>query len=234
MPSLSSLQTKSAVSVPNSERELLAEFAPERDADGSSASVDEGIARGWMLVAAVALVAVFAIGAMFAYLRVQALSELPTITVPPPPLRTVQRFSRAFAGFSLAHVNRDQAGPRASIERTGDERFAIQVASFETLPRAERLVAELTDAGYRARAVELDLGPERGRIVQVLVGGYRTAEDAGPDLAHHARPFPTSPMPNSRPLLVWPSGEPRFRLRVRKSGPVRTRDSDLSQISTRQ
>ena len=176
--------TKSAVSVPGSDRVILADFASERDAHNSSASVDEGIARGWRLVAALALVAVFAIGALLAYTRVQALSELPTITLPPPPQRSVPTIRPApppDSAWLTSLANRPVA--RTSIERNGAERFAIQVASFETLPRAEQFVAELTNAGYRARAVELDLGPERGRLVQVLVGDYRSAQDAGADLA---------------------------------------------------
>jgi type II secretory pathway predicted ATPase ExeA/cell division septation protein DedD len=197
------VHAKSAVSVPASERVILADFAPERKADDSSASVDEGIARGWKLVAAVALVAVFAIGALLAYMRVQALSELPTITLPPPPPRSVPTIQPApppDSAWLTSTATRPVA--RTSIERNGAGRFAIQVASFETLPRAEQFVAELTSAGYRARAVELDLGPERGRLVQVLVGGYRSAQDAGIDLARlrsrrdladaHLAPLPTS------------------------------------------
>ena len=176
--------TKSAVSVPGSDRVILADFASERDAYNSSASVDEGIARGWRLVAALAWVAVFAIGALLAYSQVQALSELPTITLPPPPQRSVPTIQPApppDSAWLTSIANRPVA--RTSIERSGVERFAIQVASFETLPRAEQFVAELTNAGYRARAVELDLGPERGRLVQVLVGDYRSAQDADTDLA---------------------------------------------------
>ena len=176
--------TKSAVSLPGSDRVILADFASERDAYNSSASVDEGIARGWSSWRLLALAAVFAFGALLAYTRVQALSELPTITLPPPPQRSVPTIQPApppDSAWLTSIANRPVA--RTSIERNGAERFAIQVASFETLPRAEQFVAELTNAGYRARAVELDLGPERGRLVQVLVGDYRSAQDAGADLA---------------------------------------------------
>ena len=197
------VQTTSAVSVPGSDRVLLADFASERDAYNSSASVDEGIARGWKLVAALALLAVFAIGALLAYSQVQALSELPTMTLPPPPPRKAPTIAPVPPPDS-AWITSTPTRPvtRPSIERNGGEPFAIQVASFETLPRAEQFVAELTNAGYRARAVELDLGPERGRLVQVLVGGYRSAQDAGADLARlrsrpdladaHLAPLPAS------------------------------------------
>ena len=53
--------------------------------------------------------------------------------------------------------------------------YTIQVASFANRARAERLVEELTSAGYRARAVERDWGPPRGRLVHVNVGGYASA-----------------------------------------------------------
>jgi general secretion pathway protein A len=177
------VHTKSAVSVPSADRALLADFAPERGMDGSNASVDAGIARGWMLVAGAALVAITAIGAMVAYMRVQALSELPTITLPPSPKRIVPTIEPTppLDPASLAPIG-TRPSARAPIERHDGERFAIQVATFETLPRAERLVGELTTAGYRARAIELDVGAERRRLVQVLVGGYGSAEDAGPDL----------------------------------------------------
>jgi hypothetical protein len=42
----------------------------------------------------------------------------------------------------------------------------------------------LTSAGYRARAVERDWGPPRGRLVQVNVGDYASALDVQRDLEH--------------------------------------------------
>jgi cell division septation protein DedD len=59
--------------------------------------------------------------------------------------------------------------------------YLIQVASFESPQRADRLVDELTSLGYSARRVELELG-ERGRLQRVLAGGYRTREEAQSDL----------------------------------------------------
>lgn len=60
--------------------------------------------------------------------------------------------------------------------------FTILVASFESRDRAERLVEELTNAGYRARAVERDGGPSRGRLMQVNVGAYASAIEVQRDL----------------------------------------------------
>ena len=56
------------------------------------------------------------------------------------------------------------------------------VASFTSQARAERLVEELTNAGYRAQAVERDWGPPRGRLLQVNVGGYTSAIEVQRDL----------------------------------------------------
>jgi cell division septation protein DedD len=60
--------------------------------------------------------------------------------------------------------------------------FAIVVASFTNRARADRLVDELTSAGFRARAVERDWGPPRGLLVQVNVEGYTSALDVQRDL----------------------------------------------------
>jgi type II secretory pathway predicted ATPase ExeA len=153
------LQLRSAVRVPT-EGELLTDFAPERNVAPPPAH--NGAARGWMLVGASILAAALATAGMYGYLRVQSISELPALTFPAPPHRVEATLP--------------------TVIPPGSERFAIQVASFQTMTRAERLVEELTIAGYRARAAEVDLG-ERGRFVAVLVGDYRIAEDANPDLA---------------------------------------------------
>jgi type II secretory pathway predicted ATPase ExeA len=83
------VQTRSAVRVPRAEREVLAEFAPEEQIEVPNPSVDAGIARGWMLVGGVVLVAILALGAMFAYVRVQTLSAIPPLTFPSTPLQIV-------------------------------------------------------------------------------------------------------------------------------------------------
>lgn len=73
-------------------------------------------------------------------------------------------------------ANRARASDR--IDATA---YLIQVASFESRLRADRLVDELTSLGYLARSEGLDLG-QRGRLQRVLVGGYRTREEAQSDL----------------------------------------------------
>jgi hypothetical protein len=153
------MQSRSAVRVPRGEGQLLADFAPEPDVDAAAEAVNDGIARGWLLVAAATLVAVVALIGMFTYARVQAASELPELKFPPAPKKIVATLP--------------------AIE----PHFAIQVASFQTMTRARGLVEELTSAGYyTARAVELNMGDE-GRIVEVLVGDYETWQAANPDLS---------------------------------------------------
>jgi general secretion pathway protein A len=61
----------------------------------------------------------------------------------------------------------------AAPEPGGD--YLIQVALFADRGRAEQVVVELNNAGFRAREVDRDFGPRRGRLSQVMVGGYDSA-----------------------------------------------------------
>jgi general secretion pathway protein A len=72
--------------------------------------------------------------------------------------------------------------PEAAAAPAVSGSFAIVVASFTNRTRADRLVEELAIAGYRARAVERDWGPPRGRLVQVNVEGYASAIEVQRDL----------------------------------------------------
>jgi type II secretory pathway predicted ATPase ExeA len=154
--SVSAPVTRSAIPIPkpDRDRELLTDFAPEGT---DQSATNEGIARGWMLVGAAVLLALVAMGVMFGYARVQAASDVPDLRFPAAPNKVV-----ATLPSIVPH-------------------YAIQVASFQTLARAERLAQQLTNASYDARAIELNLGPN-GRIVQVLVGDYATEQDATRDL----------------------------------------------------
>jgi hypothetical protein len=148
--------TRSAIRVPRRarDRELLTDFEPEGT---DHSATNDGIARGWMLVGAAVLLALVAMGVMFAYARVQAASDVPDLRFPAPPKKVV-----ATLPAIVPH-------------------FAIQVASFQTLARAERLAQQLTNTGYDARAIELNPG-QSGRIVEVMVGDYATEQDATRDL----------------------------------------------------
>jgi type II secretory pathway predicted ATPase ExeA len=72
----------------------------------------------------------------------------------------------------------------AAVPPTEGGDYTIVVASFRRREPAERVVQELSNAGYRARAVARDWGPPRGRLVQVNVGGYTSAIEVQRDLQH--------------------------------------------------
>lgn len=149
------VQRRSAIPVMPPQRELLSDFASETDTE--SASVRAGIARGWMLVGAAMLIAILATGGMFTYVQVLDASEPPDVRFPPPPARV-----GATVPAIVPH-------------------FAIQVATFQTLARAQRLAQQLTATGYPARTLERSLGPA-GSIFEVVVGDYPTVFDAVRDL----------------------------------------------------
>jgi type II secretory pathway predicted ATPase ExeA len=155
-PVVSAPVTRSAIRVPrpDRDRDLLTEFASEGT---DHSATNDGIARGWMLVGAAVLLALVAMGVMFAYVGVQAASDVPDLRFPAPPKKVV-----ATLPAIVPH-------------------FAIQVASFQTLARAEHLAQQLTNTGYDARAIELNPG-QSGRIVEVMVGDYGTEQDAARDL----------------------------------------------------
>jgi len=62
-------------------------------------------------------------------------------------------------------------------EQGGEGIFAIQVASFHDLSRAESLVEELKKESYRAYVSPEDL-EKQGRWYRVRVGNFKTKEEA--------------------------------------------------------
>ena len=153
---------RSASPVMPPQRELLNDFAPESGVDSSTASVRAGIARGWILVAASTLIAVLAMGGMLTYARVQTLSEMPTLTLPVPPKRI--------------------DNPLPAVAPPATQHFAIQIASFQTMERAEVLLDRLTSIGFEGRAVDVNVG-EFARVVEVVVGDYPNPDAADSDLS---------------------------------------------------
>ncbi len=96
------------------------------------------------------------------------------VSVPPPvelpspePVQAVQ-------------ANRAVQAP--AVVPAGRVGYSIMVAAFANRERAERLVDELTNAGYGAHTVEHDGGAARGRLTQVKVSGYTSAIDVQRDL----------------------------------------------------
>jgi general secretion pathway protein A len=157
----------------------LEEFATE-------SSIKQMVKRQTWVAGAVATIAfAMSAGGMAWYLRAQAIHA--NVMEPPLPPRPAVTLSRPILALpvpepavSKPHVNR--AVLAASPLASDGGGYVIVVASFESRARAERLVAELISAGYRARAVERDWGPPRGRLVQVNVGGYASAVDVQRDL----------------------------------------------------
>jgi type II secretory pathway predicted ATPase ExeA len=150
------VQKRSAIPVVPPPRELLSDFAPERDVKSSSESA--GIARGWRLVGAAMFLALLATGGMFAYVQLQAATNPPALRFPPPPAKVIGTLPPI-----VPH-------------------FGVQVATFQTLGRAQRLAQQLTNGGYPSIAIERSLGPA-GSIFEVLMGDYPTELDAARDLA---------------------------------------------------
>ena len=151
--------------------QMLSEFAAETDLAGRSG---RGVSL-WRLAAALLVTALMAASvAAFWYLSYMARTiNVSAATLPPPPVWTAPH------SIVAAPPVVDTA---ALDEVSGTEGFAIQVASFESRARAERLVNELTQAGFRARTVESDRGPS-GPLLQIRVDGYRSVEEADRDLA---------------------------------------------------
>ena len=160
---------------------VLPEFAAEADlsepmSDGHSRRIAIVLVIAGMLggAAVAAYLLFFAAGAI----EVEALS-LParpqwTASVPPPASPWLVRPRRGSAS---------SASSPNSVRQANDGSYAIQVATFESRERADRLVEELAQAGFRARAVEFNLGAPRGIVLQVRIDGYSNVQDAEHDLA---------------------------------------------------
>jgi len=144
--------------------------------------------RQWAAVAAASMLIVAAsVGVPACYLRAHMVDH-DVVTAPGPPPLPPPTFSPPSAlaptvnSSDTASSPEDAAAPTSVSEAREEGTYTIMVASFTNPERAQRLVEELTNAGYRARAVEHDWGPPRGRLLQVNVGGYVSATDAERDL----------------------------------------------------
>jgi type II secretory pathway predicted ATPase ExeA/cell division septation protein DedD len=174
----------------------LSEFAAEEDAEEDrlrAVPIETPPAPSWKPVALSVLLSAIAVGAgaMLAFLYLQSnAADVSMLQLPPAPTRPAPP-TLSTLGVPAAWMTPASGRPTsaAGIGVGALEKFAIQVASFNTLARAEVLVGELTRDGHRARAVALDYGPPRGQLVQVLVGEYRSFEEAQPDLTRLREQF---------------------------------------------
>jgi len=164
----------------------------ESAGDGTGSIEYSGYRRGWIAAAAAAAFAITAsIGVPAWYTDTREITSRQLAAMSPPPVAprlappvVVPRVDVS----SLEPSARPGASPAAAAP-SGERRaslvprggYSIVVASFQNRERADRLVEELTNAGYGAHTIELD-GGRLGRLVQVQVSGYTSAIDVQRDL----------------------------------------------------
>ena len=154
----------------------LAEFGHEAD-------LLRADRRWWRLAAAAVVTIALAVGGGFWFAQRRLASEVASTagdSLPPAPAFDPDPQAREDA---IAPVGEGvESASIAGASDTDRAAYGIQVASFQSRGRAQRLLDELRASGYRAEEVEVDLGP-RGRWRQVMVGRYATAGEAEADLA---------------------------------------------------
>jgi general secretion pathway protein A len=168
----------------------LAEFAAE-DSLAAATTPGKGSRRRWLAVAAAAFVTVTAsIGAPAWYSRAREVNSRdvaallparPARTIAQPPLRVPQLDAAALQSLPAEAAPAVAVAPIRRSATAQPSGYSIVVASFQNRERADRLVEELVNAGYGARAVERTGGPT-GRLLQVMISGYSSAIDVQRDL----------------------------------------------------
>ena len=172
----------------------LAQFHAEGDLPVSRGESVErsGTRFRWLVGAAAALLALSAFGAPARWYAEGQAVDGPTIdalipAAPPValsepvsgPRRVEPSSSQALQSVQSAESRSAAASVPVAAERRG---YSILVASFQNRDRAERLIEELTSAGFDAKAVERDGGAAHGRLTLVRVSGYTSALDVQRDL----------------------------------------------------
>jgi general secretion pathway protein A len=176
-----------AIAVPQTEASstLLEEFRSEADlsAEASSVSALAGAQQRRVAIVAALILAVASIGVPAWYLSAQSVTDEADATARPPVPPFIFSTPTVMPP-NIAETSPQEDAAAAPTDSTSaqEARYTIVVASFTRQERAERAVEELTNAGYRAHAVERDWGPPRGRLVQVNVGDYASAIDVQRDL----------------------------------------------------
>jgi general secretion pathway protein A len=173
---------------------------------GRSRERGRALSRWIPWAAALVLAASVAAGALAWYARAQAANGL-TLILTPPPLPSPTQAATSPAALApdvnpaLPQSSETQGVVRAPLQAShpvpvaasptvaaapavpgARGNYTILVASFKSAENAERVVEELTNAGFGARAVERDGGAARGRWMLVMVSGYTSAIDVQRDL----------------------------------------------------
>jgi type II secretory pathway predicted ATPase ExeA/cell division septation protein DedD len=168
----------------------LRQFAVESEPPVAAAEPGDSVAprRGWVRAAAVVFLTIATSGGgAIWYLSAEPVqgSAVSMTPQPPPAAPPVIEQPSTPVGSNAPAASaevRDGAVPQVAAVEPVEGDYLIQVAYFASRERAANLVTELTTAGYRAREVERDFGPPRGRLWQVIVGGYSSALEVERDL----------------------------------------------------
>jgi hypothetical protein len=170
------------VTRPPSPPQILSDFAAEADLAASGA---EPRAQRLALALLIACIVLAGIVAVWVFYFTGSTSELETAALPPAPKwrSELPAFTAPSSETVAIREESDSSTTAAAVHAANDGSYAIQVASFESRTRADRLVSELAQAGFRARSVEFDLGSPRGIVLQIRLEGYQNAADAERDLA---------------------------------------------------
>jgi len=108
--------------------------------------------------------------------------------VDPPAPATKKKSSGTQAQVSPRSVEPSPTKPLASTSSQAGG-FAVQIAAYQSLNKAEGLRAMLEDGGYPAYVVEADV-PELGRHYRVRVGPFDTAKKTKEVASEVRRRFP--------------------------------------------
>jgi general secretion pathway protein A len=160
----------------------LLDFAAESELAGRSRRP-----TGTWMVAPSLLAAVLVAGCLALwYISVMTATDTGASTLPPSPVWRTANGPAQLPSVDRSAINNALRSSLMTVTEAlaapQNGQYGIQVASFGSRARAERLVTELSSAGFKARAVEVERESSR-LLFQVLVGGYATRDDANRDLA---------------------------------------------------
>jgi general secretion pathway protein A len=186
---LQTLETTTITAFKVHETSPLEEFASEADLPVAPprSTAQSATRQQWAAVAvASTLIVVASVGIPAWYVRAHMV-DVNVVAAPQPPVPPRMFSAPGVVAPRVETADRvpspeNAAAPASAATAAQEGNYTIVVASFTNAERAQRLVDELTNAGYRANVVEHDWGPPRGRLLQVNVGGYASAIDAQRDL----------------------------------------------------